>query len=63
MTLRLNPDGPDLDDTAKAGEVVSDSCWNGQWTSDSPEDDEAARTQQSLSRIARARRNGNSAQG
>jgi hypothetical protein len=66
MTLQLDPNGPDLDpDGAKAGDVISDSCWNGQWTSSSPEDDAAAQTQANLGDIARKLRNarGNRSQG
>jgi hypothetical protein len=65
MTLQLNPDGPDLAEDAKAGDIISDSMWNGQWTSSSAEEDNAARTQANLGDIARKLRNarGNRSQG
>jgi hypothetical protein len=63
MTQKLAPGSPPLvlgDDTTEAGEIISDSSWEGQ---DEPGDEEKAKT--NLGKIARARKakSDNSAKG
>jgi len=56
--LELDPNGPDLDpDDARAGDVISNSLWDGLWGDESPESNAAAATQARLGDIARQLRN------